>query len=433
MASAPRNRPLGSPPPPRRLAAHVRRTWRALAADGAVYAREMRRFSRNARLLLLSTLLGAFSAGVFRVAYNLYVLELGFTAADAGRLVTSASLAAGLAAIPAGLLALRVGAKPVILGGAVLLGVGTALQVTPFGYGYLVAGAALGGLGGALWNVVIAPLYAGSADDEGRSYLFTVAAIVFLGMSFAGNAVGGWAPRALADATGWPVWLGFFAVLSAAALYGGLGFFPLLALRAPAARIDRSAFGALRGQVNAIARLLIVHVVIAVGAGLTIPFLNVYFTRQLGLTEAQFGLLAGAGLMTRLGASVFGPIAARRLGKVTAIVVAQSASIPLLLAMGLLPWPLGSSLAFLARGALMNMTAPVRGALYMERVTEAARPATNACLLLAWNLAWAGAAAIGGVLAEQRALAVAVMVTAACYALANGLMWLLWRRRAGPE
>ena len=201
------------------------RAWRAVSADAAVYARQMRRFSRNARLLLLSTLLGAFSAGVFRVAYNLYVLELGFTAGDAGRLVTSASLAAGLAAIPAGLVALRVGAKPVILAGAVLLGVGTALQVTPFGYGYLVAGAALGGLGGALWNVVIAPLYAGSADDAGRSYLFTVAAIVFLGMSFAGNAVGGWAPRALADAMGWPVWLGFFAVLSGAALYGGLGFF----------------------------------------------------------------------------------------------------------------------------------------------------------------------------------------------------------------
>ena len=78
----------------------------------------------------------------------------------------------------------------------------------------------------------------------------------------------------------------------------------------------------------------------------------------------------------------------------------------------------------------MNMTAPVRGALYMERVTEAARPATNACLLLAWNLAWAAAAAIGGMLAEQRALAGAVVATAVCYALANGLMWLLWRRRS---
>ena len=89
----------------------ARRAWRAVSADAAIYARQMRRFSRNARLLLLSTLLGAFSAGVFRVAYNLYVLELGFTAGDAGRLVTSASLAAGLAAIPAGLVALRVGAE----------------------------------------------------------------------------------------------------------------------------------------------------------------------------------------------------------------------------------------------------------------------------------------------------------------------------------
>ena len=400
------------------------RAWRAAAA---AYVRQARRFSRNGRLLLLSTFFGAFSAGVFGVAYNLYVLELGFSAADAGRLVTSGGLAAGLTAIPAGLLAIRVGAKPVILLGAALLGTGAVLQVLPFGLGYLISGAALGGLGGALWGVVIVPMFAASADDASRSYLFTASAILFLGMSFGGSVLGGWAPRALAEATGLPLWAGFFAVLGGASLIGGLGFFPLLALDARAAKIERSVFATLRREWRGTAKILAVHMTIAAGAGLTIPFLNIYFTRQLGLSEAQFGLLAGAGVLTRLGTTLIGPALADRFGKTPAIVLAQTSSIPALLAIAALPWPLGSSLAFLVRGALMNMTAPVRGALYMEAVSDAARPAANALLLVGWNLIWAGSAAIGGELADRALLGQAAAGTAAFYVLSNALLWVTLR------
>ena len=216
-------------------------------------------------------------------------------------------------------------------------------------------------------------------------------------------------------------------MLGGASLIGGLGFFPLLALDARAAKIERSVFATLRREWRGTAKILAVHMTIAAGAGLTIPFLNIYFTRQLGLSEAQFGLLAGAGVLTRLGTTLIGPALADRFGKTPAIVLAQTSSIPALLAIAALPWPLGSSLAFLVRGALMNMTAPVRGALYMEAVSDAARPAANALLLVGWNLIWAGSAAIGGELADRALLGQAAAGTAAFYVLSNALLWVTLR------
>ena len=62
---------------------------------------------------------------------------------------------------------------------------------------------------------------------------------------------------------------------------------------------------------------------------------------------------------------------------------------------------------------MMNMTAPVRGALYMEAVSDTARPAANALLLVGWNLIWAGSAAIGGELADRALLGQAAAGTAA--------------------
>ncbi len=404
---------------------------RSVRAGARAYRDQIRGFGWNARLLLLSTTLGAFSVGVFAVAYNLYVLALGFDAADAGRLITAGSLAAGLTAIPAGLLAIRAGAKRLILAGALFLGVGAVLQIVPAGFGYLLAGAALGGIGGVLWSVVLSPLLAASADDAARGYLFTVSAVLFLGMSFAGNLLGGWAPGEVSKAIGWPRWAGFLAVLGGASLVGGLGFFPLLALRSVSAELPRSVFRRLRAEWPVAARLLAVHGTIAAGAGITIPFLNIYFTQTLGLSEAAFGLLAGAGVIARLAGTVLGPALATRLGKVPAIVATQTASIPVLLAMGFLPWPIGSSLAFLVRGSVMNMTAPIRGALYMESVSEGSRPAVNAVLLVGWNLIWAAGAAVGGQLAADGAFGTAVTLTAGIYAISNPLLWAFFGRRRG--
>ena len=119
------------------------------------YRREFARFPRNGKLLLASTLLGSLSVGSFSVGYNLYLVELGIAENRLGFLVGAGSLAAAAVAIPAGLVASRIGLKALILWAYAALAVGTALQMLPRSspvmlVGWNVAWAAGSAVGGAL-------------------------------------------------------------------------------------------------------------------------------------------------------------------------------------------------------------------------------------------------------------------------------------------
>ncbi len=402
----------------------------------AEYWLQFRRFHRNGKLLLASTLLGSLSVGSFSVGYNLYLVELGIAEDRLGFLVGAGSLAAGAVAIPAGLLATRIGLKAIILWASAALAVGTALQILPRAYPAILAGNVLGGAGSVMWAVALTPLLAAGADDRGRPYLFTLSSLAFLSVTFAGNLLAGFGPRALAGALSVPLDTGYLGVLGITSLISGLGLLPLLFLveiPAPADNVLRQLVAAFKQRI-VVAKLLAVHASIALGAGLVIPFLNVYFVKVVGLSEAHFGLLAGAGLLTRLALTSFGPALGGHLGKLRAVGFTQLLSIPLLLAMAFLPTPILASAAYLGRGALMNMAQPLRSAFYMEAVEPDSRPAVNSLMLVSWNVAWAGGSAAGGALLGAGLSQIQFGLTATLYALASTMLLVAFthRRKSDP-
>lgn len=394
----------------------------------AEYYRQFQRFPRNARLLLASTFLGSLSVGTFAVGYNLYLVELGVPGERLGYLVGAGSLAGALAAIPAAVLSQRIGLKALILWASGALAVGTVLQILPWSYPTLLAGNALGGAGSAMWAVALLPLLATSTDDEGRPYLFTFSALIFLGVTLAGNVLAGFAPRALADAAGSDIGFGYLGVLALTSLVSGLGLLPLLFLdhtkHQSQTPLDDLRL-ALREK-SRILKLLAIHGLIAFGAGAVIPFLNVYFVKSLGMPEAQFGLLAGAGLATRAAFTTFGPLLAARLGTARTVGITQIASVPLLLLLVVSPGLALAAFAYLARGALMNMAQPLRSALYMESVSDRLRAALNSLLLLGWGVSWAAGAALGGSLLERQWTTLQFGITAGSYVIASAALLRLY-------
>ncbi len=403
-------------------------------ASPAEYYRQFRRFSRNARLLLASTFLGSLSVGTFAVGYNLYLVEIGVPGERLGYLVGAGSLASALAAIPAAILAHRIGLKALILWASAALAVGTVLQILPWTYPSLLAGNALGGAGAAMWAVALLPLLAGSTDHEGRPYLFTFSALIFLGVTLAGNVLAGFAPRALSDAAGTDIGLGYLGVLGLTSLVSGLGLLPLLFLVHTDSR-PRTPLEDIRLAVRERARitkLVAIHGLIAFGAGTVIPFLNVYFVKSLGMSEAQFGVLAGAGVASRAALTTLGPLLGARLGLARTVGITQMASIPMLLLLGFAPGLAVAAFAFLARGALMNMAQPLRSALYMESVSDRLRPAFNSLLLVGWGVAWAAGAALGGGLLERQLTGLQFGLTAASYLIASAALMRLFPNSDRP-
>ena len=69
------------------------------------YAARLRMFRPNARLYLIMVIISGVSMGVFRLLFNFYALSLGFDEALLGKLITTSSLTALIAALPMGYLA----------------------------------------------------------------------------------------------------------------------------------------------------------------------------------------------------------------------------------------------------------------------------------------------------------------------------------------
>jgi MFS family permease len=171
-------------------------------------------------------------------------------------------------------------------------------------------------------------------------------------------------------------------------------------------------------------RLAATTALIGLGAGLFIPFLNVYFVEVLGASPAVYGWVSGVATLTRLGATLLAPLLARRVGTAGAIVASQLSSVPFLLLLGFAPQLGVAAFAAVVRGALMNMAAPLQASFTMGRLRPAVRGAGNALLLLAGNVTRAASTLVGGALIAQSGYRWPYVLTAALYTAASVLFWV---------
>jgi MFS family permease len=145
-------------------------------------------------------------------------------------------------------------------------------------------------------------------------------------------------------------------------------------------------------------------VVIGFGAGLVIPFLNLFLKEKFGLTYGTTGaIFALSALATGL-AMALQPLLVGRLGKLGAIVFVQALSLPFLAALAWAPWLPVVTFALLVRGALMNAAGPVYAALVMDYLPEEERPGFFLVEGGLWSLLFALASALSGVVQEALGL-----------------------------
>lgn len=142
-------------------------------------------------------------------------------------------------------------------------------------------------------------------------------------------------------------------------------------------------------------RALIPTVCIATGAGLSIQFLNLFFSHVHQLSSTAYSAYGSVSNVLVLIAGLFVPEVKRRLGWRGAILGVQSIAVFLLLAMGLtelwkaaswaLPFAIG---CFILRQPLMSMAGPSTSELTMSYVGERNRELISACSGAIWSGAW---------------------------------------------
>jgi MFS family permease len=428
------------------------------------YALQFERFQRNARLYLISNALSGVTAGILLVLYNLYLVSLGYHTDFVGAVLFAGTIGAGLAIFPAGVCVDRFSGKVVLIGSSALIGVAGVGQILFRQPLPLLISAFVAGVGIAFLLVVNAPFLTINSTPEERPHLFSMNISLGLVTLVLGEVLGGalpvwfrsmpwlmaplppWAASLLA---GQPDPRSYQLALLFAGVIAAPSFIPLFMLRPGGVdegrgRLHHPQSNILQrhtpsisftlSRVNILLRtpfffLMLIYIFTGLGAGLFIPYFNIYFVQHLKASSSLFGLIdGGANAITAL-LTLIAPLLAKRLGRINTITLTRLASIPLLLTIGLTGiLPLAAFL-YLFRQGSMDMSAGILQVYSMEAVSERYRGLANSSYQVSFQVPLAIATPIGGLIITYIGYPPIFLLGAFCYILAIITLWGRFGRR----
>ena len=177
-----------------------------------------------------------------------------------------------------------------------------------------------------------------------------------------------------------------------------------------------------------IIKLFLPNLVTGIGAGLSIPFLNLYFKDIFSASTRSIGIFYGLQQVLMISGLLIAPVLAEKMGRIKTIALSQLISIPFLVIMGI-THNLGLAVgAFLIRATMMNMAQPLFTNFAMERVKHEEQPFTNALLVIAWTAGWGASASIGGLLIEKYSYSIPFFTTSALYLISTILIFAFFKK-----
>jgi MFS family permease len=402
----------------------------ALRSTIADFADAARAFTRPARVYLLAEFLVWTAHGIFGVLFNLYLVEGGHPASFVGQAISMNAVGLAIAALPAGVLAERWGRTRSLLLGAVLEAVGHVLRASLLDEPSILASGFVIGTGQALFQIAAAPFLTEHSTPRERTHLFSTFFASALLAGVLGSALGGALPRLVqAVAPAASLFTAYRAGLFAGAAIALAAVLPIAGLRGIVEPpLTQDAPPVTRQQWGLLVPIALNAALIGMGAGLVIPFMNLYFKDRFACSSAQIGAYFSIAQVFTASAALFGPALARRYGKLRTAITSELLSLPFLVTLGAerhLPVAVGS---FWMRATLMQAATPLLQAFVMEALPPALRAKASSTINLVWNLGWAVSAVAAGAVIERFGFAMPFYLTAGLYFVAATTFWFAFRR-----
>ena len=404
------------------------------------YIDRLQAFHPNARLYLLNAVITGASLGIFRLLFNFFILSKGYDSALLGTFITISSLTSLICALPMGYLADRLGRKFSLILGAMTVVVSVVVMALAPSIVVLIVMNITLGLGQSLSGVTMGPFLLENSTDKERVYLFSFSAGLQTGSAFVGNWIGGYLPT----------WMGtiFHASATSTLAYGSaiitismvaaLGAIPLFLLRKPkngyTARGNFTPLSFFKKNWGVVGKLILPMLVTSIGAGLIMPFMNVFFRTVHHQSDPVIGSMFAWGSLAMGIGLLIAPALADRFGKIQVVVITQALSVPFLFLLGFSPVFTLSALAYYVRLALMNMSSPVYQTFVMERVEEKGRAMIASLVSMASNFGWAFSPTISGWIQDNYGFKPAFAGTIILYLISIFLYWrYFWVKKNKPS
>ena len=290
----------------------------------------------------------------------------------------------------------------------------------------------MGAMGLALFNVSIAPFIYRHTPPEMRVYAFTLNSAASMGAQLVGFMVGGYIPDALQllwtelprlEAYRWSMTVALVMSMLSFLFYSRI-------LRAPIPKVKRNFFGELKEKDwRTLGTLIAPKICLALGAGMIIPFINIYLSSRFNLKSSAIGVCFGVLQLFMFLGIFISPMLVKRFDRLKFIILSAALSIPFMLIMAFttsVPVVLGS---FFLRGMLMNMSGPVTSLFEMERVREKECLFASSMLIFCYNTAWTFSTQVGGWIIETHGFKPSFIAAAILYVAAVGCYFRFFRLR----
>lgn len=395
------------------------------------YWHHLKLFSRNSRLFLWGSFFAGLTFAAYQLLFNLYLREQGAAESFIGNMLSGGAVGMAAATIPAAFLLRKIRLKPILIVTIILYGAAVILMTWLPVNEYLFFIVLFSGTAATFYRVAAAPFFMRNSTPRERTYIFSSAFGVALIASMVGSLLFGWLVPQFEKISGNTI-TAYRWTFAISVFLGLLSLIPFLMIKATGPkREDRNADFSrtlLKKQAGLYFRLSFPYFIVGIGAGLIIPFLNIYFRDQFGQPPNKIGLFYFLANSTMLIGIMAGPVLARKLGMVRTIVWTQLMSIPFMLLLAYTTNLHVAIFAFLVRGALMNLGQPIGTNFGMEVVSESEHALVNALLMLAWTGSWMISASVGGWLIEKYGYTPPFMITIILYILSSVLYYLYFRR-----
>ena len=348
------------------------------------------KFSRPALLFLLTSFTFGMGAAQLYLYLNFYLVALEVPPHLQGLINALPSLAFIVTALPGAVLSSRIGlTRTLQLGGLLtflgLLGIALSTSTLSIALSVLLEGA-----GAALIGVASAPFMTRHSNDNTRVSLFSLQLALITGAGFLGNLLGGLIPQFYADAVGVPVQsvAAVRVALLCGAVFQLLSLIPTLFMVSARGEKPLTRHSRLE-QPGKVLVFILPTLLLGLGAGLTIPYINLFIEGKFGVSYSSLGALFAWTSLTTAAAALIQPKLVQKFGEVRTVLLVQGASLPFLAILGFSPSLLLVSSSLFIRGALANAASPVYSAYTMRQLSEADRGIFAALSPMAWSGAFA--------------------------------------------
>lgn len=399
---------------------------RKLSRALSLYRENTAIFSRNTRLYLIGTFFIGMGFSGYMLLFNLYLKAIGFPESRIGHIITFNTLGTLAMAIPASMVIRRTSIRRILLAATLVEFIGSLARVAVINYSFILIAGVVTGAAAVFAQVAGAPFFMRNSTPRERPYIFSINSAAMMMAGFFGNLAAGFLPGFI-ERSGIAPYLAYRYTLM---IFGGLvlaAFLPYAMIKE--SNVPRSAGESfrLRSDRSLVMRLFLPNMIIGLGAGLSIPFINLYFKNALGAQTQMIGLYYSISQLFLIAGTLAAPVIAEKFGKIKTVVQSQLLSIPFLIVMGITRTTSFAVLSFWIRAALMNMAQPLFTNYAMERVREEEQPFTSALLTMSWTAAWGLSASIGGILIERFSYTIPFLSTSLLYLIASLMMMAFFR------